>query len=47
MLDVRFANDDPNPRAVERVKREREESFRDAYVQVLGALGMLRALFKL
>jgi hypothetical protein len=36
VLDVRWANDDPNPRAVERVKREREEAFRDAYTQVRG-----------
>ncbi len=34
VLDVRWANDDPNPRAVQRVKREREEAFRDAYLQV-------------
>eukprot|EP00887_Chlorella_sp_A99_P000567 scaffold17.g567.t1 len=33
VLDVRWANDDPNPRAVARVQREREEAFRDAYVR--------------
>ncbi|GAB4823748.1 hypothetical protein N2152v2_010794 [Parachlorella kessleri] len=35
VLDVRWANDDPNPRAVQRVKREREEAFRDAYLQAV------------
>lgn len=39
ILDVRWANDDPNPRAVARVHHEREVALRDAYVKVwLGAL---------
>ena len=33
VLDVRWANDDPNPTAVRRVHREREEATRDAYMQ--------------
>ncbi|RMZ53450.1 hypothetical protein APUTEX25_003272 [Auxenochlorella protothecoides] len=35
VLDVRWANDDPNPRAARRVQREREEAMRDAYVQAV------------
>jgi len=34
VLDVRWANDDPNPRAVARVQHEREVALRDAYVKV-------------
>ena len=34
VLDCRWANDDPNPRAVARVQHEREVALRDAYVKV-------------
>ena len=34
----RWANDDPNPRAVARVTREREEAFRDAYVRAVNEM---------
>ncbi|EFN52859.1 hypothetical protein CHLNCDRAFT_138339 [Chlorella variabilis] len=33
ILDVRWANDDPNPRAVVRVQQEREDALRDAYAK--------------
>lgn len=36
VLDVRWANDDPNPRAVQRVQADREGALRDAYTKVLG-----------
>lgn len=36
VLDCRWANDDPNPRAVARVQHEREVALRDAYVKVGG-----------
>ena len=39
VLDVRWANDDPNPRAVARVQYEREDALRNAYVKVGGWLG--------
>jgi hypothetical protein len=38
ILDVRWANDDPNPRAVVRVQQEREEALRDAYVRAVNEL---------
>lgn len=38
VLDVRWANDDPNPTAVRRVHREREEATRDAYMQAVETL---------
>ncbi len=41
VLDVRWANDDPNPRAVARVQHEREVALRDAYVKVGSLLGRL------
>lgn len=34
VLDVRWANDDPNPRAIVRVHHEREQAMRDAYLKV-------------
>ncbi len=34
VLDVRWANDDPNPRAVVRMQHEREVALRDAYAKV-------------
>ena len=39
VLDVRWANDDPNPKAIERVKRRREEAFVKAYMQSIEKLG--------
>ncbi len=43
VLDVCWANDDPNPKAIMRVKREREETFTNAYMDagvcVCGCVG--------
>ena len=38
-LDVRWANDDPNPKAVERVKAKREAILADAYIASLERCG--------
>ncbi|PSC68748.1 Pre-mRNA-splicing factor cwc2 [Micractinium conductrix] len=38
VLDVRFAIDDPNPRAVARVQHEREVALRDAYTKAVNEL---------
>ena len=39
VLDVRWANDDPNPKAMERVKAKREALLADAYVASLERCG--------